>query len=636
MNTPPSNRSFVPLVLLCLAGPAGAQSPGDDSLDFTLDGTTTWNPALGAPGVVTRMVAGKFNGDGEIDAVVLAGSQPALLYSVTTHSTAIPLPAPATDLDVARGAAPGGWDAVAVVRDTGLVLVTCDAASAAYASANIATSEWLGALRVRCADLDASGAVDYVGLGANGSRILVHRSSGASPDASFDCPETVLEVEPLRWETNVWRIAVRTSAGVRIYDLAGTQVEPLYVYSDTTAMTVLDGTVRDRIGLLYDLSGTPTLTVLKRGAPSDDPQEVPGTGAFGLASADVDFDRADEVVLTHLDNHGALFVKNRFPGLPNLALDEYTVLNGAIHVPDFGPTTLREFVATAPTTAPLFADLDGDGRGDVLLSVRGALTPGPGDWQQFVALTNGQYPAPPTPPPLPPGQESYLYQLTGDLPESLLAAGETVAKVGAQVVNFTVEVEGEGESTFVDQSRVDLRFHLDFRSTAWPATANAVQIILWRQESLPSALDHHAVTNEVWPLGSIESGFAGLKVELPLAETIGEPGTAGCFNQIYWVEVRPVVWDDQAETVTETFNTRVCAIGRSSLTMGAVWGIVPWVHADHMPVPSGMDDGCGGWGGATVLTGIRRRRIPATIPPVPPVVPLPHPSEGSISAIPYF
>lgn len=608
------NRPLLLVGALALAAPARSQvSEGPDSTSLVHVGSVEWpNAQLGNPASVTRLAAGDLTGDGLADVAALAGTSVVMLYGPAAHNCMVALGATATDLDVARGAGPG-HDAVAIVRSTGLALVSIDASGTISTTpGNLATSEWLGALKVRCADLDASGTADFVGLGANGTRILVHTSGTTPVDAAFDASETVLDLAPLRWEANVWRIAALTTAGVRVYDLTGTLLETPYSTTSGEAISVLDGAARDRIALLHRTSGLQYVTVLKRNAAPDDPCELPMNTAFALSSGDDNLDRDDEVLVSHTSHYGAVYLPNQFPVPPNLVGANNTVLNGDLlfsSPPFYLETTMRELPGTLNATPVLFADLDGDGRADALSSVPWAISP-PGSFARLFPVH---------------------LNVTPSIPTGLLAPNEFLHSFGAWIFH---DDDGIPESPENDQYRLIAEVVLDFRNAPWPAEANAVQVVVWRQDEPGSTLDHHAVEHYVYETGALGTNNKvqiGIDFTDNFIEVASQSWAAACFGQLYWMEIRPIEYESTSQTILQAFATRVCALGHGNTITGEIPGLVAIGHPDQMPVIESVSvagcalppQGSSGGGSSQVVTGVRRRRIPNYDPYVLPTIPTP-------------
>lgn len=338
------------------------------------------NPGALARADFGRIVAGEFNGDHALDAVVMDGPRPKLVVSAATHENGIAAPLDANDLAVLPGVV-AGKDLLVTVGADGLVVherhTGSGAVPSSWTSTTIrgASSSWSGAKLVRVGDLDGAGGLDVVGIAANGRDVLLELGDGLGGFTSapgFTPPaQSVYGLELVDWRANgdtsgADEIALLTNLGPAVAETSGALLWYMTWTASPMRMTaVRDGsTGPERLAFVFKI-GTVDRLLLRGDAGAEGPYALGTGGVVAIASGDVDGDGDDDLFL-------GLDTERRVWKLQNLAPSPVTFDVAAALKIAYGPANLDPAANHAGLAV---ADFDGDGARDVLAPAQGDVAP---------------------------------------------------------------------------------------------------------------------------------------------------------------------------------------------------------------------------------------------------------------------
>lgn len=521
---------------------------------------------------ITRIDSGWIDLDGQRDAVLLAGTSVCFVPNASTGNDVIVLPSVvANDCAVAGKLGSGDFDAIAVVGAGGLVRLDCTGVGeVTFTSTTIdAGGGWAGAVRVRCADLDASADADYFGVGSDLRTILV-RLATAGSSTSFTVPFDVLDVMAVNWDADAaLEIAVLTPGEVRIHERNGNLKERFVgdaTSGDSFAYIDMPHPTRDRIVWIdHAAGGAQVLRILKPGTMESGGNlstHAPAETFFGMSPVDIDLDGDDDVVIARTSAYEPLFLLNEFPNAPMFTAPASGATPGYL---DTGSTATP---AGANVCAPHCADLDADGDVDGLMCLGSA---------NLLAVAHNLA-APFEPPPPPPGtfpeEAVNVGKGTAPHPLELMPSGEI--KLVGGVPTFRVRFEPD----------LGIDGTVEYDVILFKQTQNVVsQPVLettgvWYRFHFPTGVDPD--DGSIW------------YAEVPL-----EDETAVCFDTLYWAQIRRVV-DSPYSVSSESriFSYSACwSIVEEWLATGysVAYRVYPGgQQEENCSIVSGMPAGCAG------------------------------------------
>lgn len=525
------------LLPLLLAAPAVA-APVQFGVPLLDHGSLEWSAPLPAPGIPGRTAVGEITGGARLDLVVRAGASGARLFlfdGVWDGAGGFDLGVDALDFDVLPNGGTDGRAAIAYTTSSGLEKLVFVPATLTFSTVSIAAGDWNGATLVRCADVNQSGATDFLGLASDGHTVLYLRDVGGSMVSSaFDAGAAVLDVRALQWGFGgALEIAILTAGGVQVRAESGTLVDHFANAGqpgDAIAVLRASPTV-DRLAWVTKAASTGNaqeLRTLRRQSPkSTSYGTLPRQGIFSVQAADVDGDGDSDLLCARSGSAVPLFLEN---------LDE---LGGA----SFDPVAFAGEPAWSPSgsqthhATPAFADFDNDRRGDVVVP-----------WRPTASTAALQ----------------------------LLHAEPAIASTSVDVFLcdsthlFTMKELASPPHNVLD-------FWVRF--TDVPADADAIEVTVWRQSGAYPANVHQAA--EISYRFAIPAGTAG---DYHLTGIAIEEPTTPCQMKPRAIEVRLV------QTPPGNFNgpalngwTNYCAALTTQAQHLVDWA--PWDEAaEHMPV----------------------------------------------------
>ncbi|MEM7310835.1 MAG: hypothetical protein AAF682_29460 [Planctomycetota bacterium] len=272
-----------------------------------------WDVGIGPGDPFADACAGDFDGDHIPDLMLQKGRAVAFLDSAAAHSSFFELPWVIDDIAKLRGGADGDsdQDSLLTTGPDGLCLVEFDSASGTFTQSVLATGSWVGAVRLRVADLDEDGDDDVLGVASNAFDILKHDNHGGGAwgtKPGFTSDHAVLDVFALEWRESGppgLEIALNTLDGIQVFDPLFDEIEDVRsaVVDDALAV-VRRKTSTDRLAwftgspggsgqVLYvfdDLVVDPILT-------------MPTWQVRACIAADLDGDTDEDLIANGTDGH---------------------------------------------------------------------------------------------------------------------------------------------------------------------------------------------------------------------------------------------------------------------------------------------------------------------------------------------
>jgi len=520
--------------------------------------TAPWPASLVASGAFGRGTAARLTQASFPDAVVLRGKTPVVLVRPDQFLAASKLPISANDLTTLPGGAPSGLDAVAFVGSAGLTVAWFDAAQGAPVSSLVSSAAANGSL-VRAGDVDGDGVLDLVVVEADGVTIRPYLGDGAGgfvPSAGFQAAAPCRNLVVLRWDADAGEeVAVLTDLGVELYDDGGAPLKswPSAVPGGTLCKFSQQGALGDRL-LWFTAYAPPAEQWMMTLSPAgvDDVVNLGALDAFAAVPVDYDLDGFEDVLVSHKYSHELLWFENQRsaanPTGPSFSAYYNDMIGFRVGPPGTG----------APENAawPIVADFDGDGDPDIVFPV----------------------------------------ELTDEL---AVLRGETIDQstmlAPVSAANYDIDPATLGGV---------LQVTLD-RPAALPATADAVEIEVWRQPDLAGPVDAHSVEHLVvalppsWPL----------VVDVPLPEVDAE------FTSTYHLQVRLLEHDAQGG-VARAYPTQVASFALLAADVDTL-KLDP-TTVDTLAVPAPIPDSSG-WSPSVVKRG-RMNELPQDDAPVSQVV----------------
>lgn len=536
----PTARLFsIALGAMCFAGAATAQ--------FVMYDNTAENyvqmPELdrlywpsGATPNFRRLVAGDFRADQSLDVAVLEGNALHLWHDPSFANHRVELASSdVNDVDVAAQGA-GQADALAIVRSTGLFVVTLPISPSnppivtAVSTSN--PSVWNGATLVRCADFNSDGVTDYVGLASDGLTILrLIGGSGGATD-SFVSPHTVRDLGLFMWDLDSHReLAVATSSGMFVHELVGAGAwSPAATYDsgdDCFTMSVLRGASRDRIAWAVDYSVADEVHVARNGYPLEPVQLAIGMEVVGLSAADGDGDGDIDIMVNTRQHLAPIYIRNYNPTIPAFA----TAFAWAAATVDNDPL-LPTLPASNNNCPPLFRDFDYDGRADLFLA---------------------------------------LPQTTSTLNQS--PAGVFMPFTDVPGVPLEIEWIDGGGVTQSGSGQPVLRLSLtaDILPTVNGVTANALDVIVYRQSVAFADLEPGVLAHQLYRCDNVNTGdklhiWVGINDNECFLNSQSQSG-------LYWFEIWPrcydwgTTWPESDPVLIRNYARKFAAVGATEASV---------------------------------------------------------------------
>lgn len=453
-----------------------------------------------------RTVAGDFRAEQSLDVAVLAGDSVHLWHDASYSNLRVELVASdVNDIDTAPQGV-GLADGLAIVRSTGLFLVTLPVNPSdppvitAVATSN--PSVWNGAGLVRALDYNADGVTDYVGLASDGVTILRLLGGSGGATESFVSPHTVHDLGVMLWDLDSAReLAVATSSGTFIHELVGATVWAPATTMDSGkncfTLTVLRGVGRDRVAWALDVGSEEEIHVARIGFAVEVVTLQLGTEVVGLSAADGDGDGDIDIVFNTRAHLAPVYLRNHNPAIPAFAT---SIAWGAAVVDS--DVDIPTWPASNNTCAPLFRDFDYDGKADLFLALPQTST------------TLNQSPA-------------GVYMPWTNLP------------------GIPVEVDWLSGGMLSQHANpgVQLRtLHLKLAPTILPEgnneQANALEVLVYRQEQAGGLLEPSVLAWQLYRCDSFGPSDS-LRVSVSFQDDTCFTGTGGSDSKLYWFEIWP-------------------------------------------------------------------------------------------------
>jgi hypothetical protein len=529
---PPLDRSLLAgAFLLAFAPLAASQVPNQVLAYEEMLATDLMSWIASEEPTFKRIVAGDFSADGVEDVAVHDGTNAFVWHDAIVHTLCLPVDdnVLANDIDTVRGVN-GYGDRLALVNSGGLYEAIWPSQSMVQASVVAVSttnpSEWYGALKVRCGDVDNDGIDDYVGVASDGVSILRLYSGTSQATSRFTPPSGDLadihDIALLQWDTDTaLEVAVATDEGLRIYDLSSSTFGYKHAHYDASDVCrrigILKGSSRDRCAWSVEDTSNDEIHVVRYGLSLEAVVLESGMRVVGICGADADADGDNDIMFNTTLHMAPIFLRNEFPSTPSFS---------APSSPNWSLSTVDDALLLGANGAnnqcpPLFRDFNHDGRADLFLALEQtgySLNLNP----HFVFL-----------PWVPTKHETAK-------PAPDWAAGGVVS------------------DTVTDGERW---FHLRIDPLDLPTAANALEVKTYRQRT-----DTFQLVPDVlhWTLHLYPSLDEDDHIRLDFEFT--QPN--GCLlssdpevSYIYWFDVWPRTWDPITSETSGNFAHRIAAVG---------------------------------------------------------------------------
>lgn len=327
-----------------------------------------------AGSLLGRVVSGDFDGDGRTDLVVLAGSDPLVLFAPAVYEASMLLDETgetrATDLAVVPG---NGVDPTRLVTGgVDGVSLWCLPAGESRFQETVLSPGSCRALTV--VDFDGLGESRVAWVNGDGTEILsVDLEGGEAQVFPFTPTSEIVSILTVRWIEGVEdQLAVFEDHVLSILDSGGQGLAsfPMQQAVDLACWR-LPGEETDRLGWIDELSLTPGVwnQSLHLATPSEGLVETIAVGASGFkgfVGAELDGDGNPDLLVSRGEEGGVIVLWGREEPPagspePRYDLEDSRILGGGLSGP--GPNGEPIF-----NGRPLAVDLDGDTRLDVLAS----------------------------------------------------------------------------------------------------------------------------------------------------------------------------------------------------------------------------------------------------------------------------
>jgi hypothetical protein len=361
------------LALSWLASPALAQYDPEPVAFLS------WPSDVGAPGEpFHRSVTARLTGDEHRHVVTLQGDVPVMLYepAVFTSFETLGAANPSNDIDVLRWEANASGihrDLLATVSSAGLDLVGFDGTNWIDTPIDH-SSAFQSALLVRVSDVDHDGRDDILVLSRSQRkiRIKMQQANGTFADAASNPPlfsENILDFDVLQFDTigSAADLAVDFESGLKVMKLDGTVLQQVVSPRPTLqCMTILRGTTASELDrVVYCTPAAAT------GPDTQDLYVVRGDQVAKQNTSPLGFGIAN-LASGDMDGDGqgdlVLSLSNE-----QVAMIVYGQATSPILNPENPQTWLVRLLPTGtPSTSvarPLIADLNYDGKNDLVLPV---------------------------------------------------------------------------------------------------------------------------------------------------------------------------------------------------------------------------------------------------------------------------
>lgn len=365
-------RSFARLVLcgwLTIAGgllaEAGENTPTPGSISVSRNGFV-YRYAVkpnGLPETAAfgRAVAGRFNEDPRVDVAVLRDDAPLLFVNPSQWDAALRLPTSARDLARYADTGTHGFDELLAVGPDGLRGWTRRSDSDSYDVRSIGRdSIWRAVGRLYVAEIDGLHGPDIIGLGVDGSHLVILRASETGFEnetvVPLAAPATSVVVAWLRPSELPWFVTTGPT-GLQVYrgngDLMASFPDAVDGWIDRFRITPVEQAV---VWIGKNAQGIDELRVL-RDTDLDGPLAFGPVDVGGAAMGDLDLDGDDDLVIARGDENGLLWIENDSGTLQGTGIRRHW--NGA------------EIPFAESAAVPVLADLDGDRDLDVFFPIQG-------------------------------------------------------------------------------------------------------------------------------------------------------------------------------------------------------------------------------------------------------------------------
>lgn len=336
--------------------------------DWPTDGT------LGGTADFGRSISGRFVGNARPCAATLRGMIPVLAVEPHLRQSLSHLRTLAYDLDTLTNGGPlPAQDAIVTVGPLGLQLWVSLPAVPTMVGTLLDNGAWANARLVRCADLDADGDDDVVGIGADGRTLLAIYQQ---PDGSWvnnlpvSIPDDVLRMELAQWTpgSSMPRFVLAHAGKLDVRTITGTLLTSFPSPSSSTAQVIAvldrDVSLGDQVAWAQPTASGSTQQLIIVDAAGTEPAVSLGSNwVVEMSACDLDGDDDGDLCVCRTSIVRAEFWIHQDPvgGLPpQLVFDPQEVVTHDLGLP---PTS-------HPNRAlPLLHDFDSDGSTDLYLPI---------------------------------------------------------------------------------------------------------------------------------------------------------------------------------------------------------------------------------------------------------------------------
>ncbi len=309
---------------------------------------------------------GDLNGDGFLDAAILAGTDVAVMWGLSfdANISLVPVNERVYSACIVKSDAPTSRIRLGVVTDTGAKVFAYNGSTGTWSSVSIADAGWIGATKITCADAAGGGYACLFGISSNGMKILraYNINNVFVPQTAIPLTSAATEIALAKvGTTGQYTLGLIQSGGFSEYAIDGTPLWSLSTGGTGHAVTRLrrnppSGALTDQFAFFTSVAGSSDekLYVIGNGT-AEGPLATVSGAIVGASAADCNGDGYDDLAVTIGSSTIPILLTNTQVG----GSTSFDYPGDAYSPSGVGCGTCSN------TSFPLFDDFDNDGVADL-------------------------------------------------------------------------------------------------------------------------------------------------------------------------------------------------------------------------------------------------------------------------------